>query len=236
MNELTSLGILRFTKKEWALNTASGLIYFGPAEKYRTCEDLPGVYDPNEGRIFSYRKNRDGNKEGKKIEVNISSDNSLPSEGWFDITNLVNHFDVSNGSDDYWISCWYHLAIDLNDIENELNKINAKLNDMAREFGESMLFIRQEDIDKFVNILNGKIDSPIHHSKVMYTDEIIKINKFSKLTKFSYQNEYRFVIDGKPKNSDDNKIVDCSDNLDGIVKIIKKLIIKNGILYYLPDT
>ncbi|MRT05280.1 hypothetical protein [Ewingella americana] len=230
MSNKTFVGIVRFTSHQYANDLVSGQVYFGAAENYRHREDgiyMQGIADFNESCIACYRSDRDFEPPILKFRI-PNSDGSIP-DTFFSLKG-IKKLDVKMGTDDHWLSCWYSLFIDEDDIEHDVNNIQEDMDKMRNEFGTTAVFIFKDDIAKFVEILNEKVD--VHYGFVGYTKNHMECNVFKKRYEFKYQKEFRFVISGCPPRSKENKLVTLDDSVDGLLKIVNKLMFKDGTVYY----
>ena len=173
------IGLIKFFRNEDFLDKlCSGLFYCNSPEEYRL-NNQEGIGDPMESCIHSYRLSR--NDSEIVLEIN--------GHALTGVERLTLH---NSNNRDSWLHCWFELRIPSD--QEALDSLNANIERMKKEFGDNFAFIPAPKLKPLVELIQKHSEHPLYCDSVKYSSNSSDWGNLCKSTKFSYQNEYRFLF------------------------------------------
>ncbi len=219
-----TVGFLKFFKDRGKLDSMlNGLFYCNTPEYYRT-SGHEGVSDVNESCNHAYR--RDRNDEPVKLTLN-----GIELE---ELTALTIH---NNGIKDKYLHCWFAIRIPQNN--KELDALTSNIKRMRKEFGNNYAFIKRNNLIALVNRLKQYTTEKIDFGNIKYSDDKMEWSVVCKSHRYSYQQEFRFII-GDCNHTDTMPLkIECKIGFTDLIEVNQAIQIldnKTGHVWFHLDT
>ncbi|EIX6431195.1 hypothetical protein MKU92_000012 [Salmonella enterica] len=174
-----------FSTEEYKQAFLDGQIFCNTPAYYRK-SNKEGVGDRCESAIYSYYN---GSEPDDDITFEIGLGNKI-GENKLNNKDLISCVFRKSGDVDSWLNCWYILEERTTLEHDTINKLER----MLSEFGEHVLLLKVDNFDEFLKRLKKYSTKDLKYCAVQYTDNPFKISKYCKLSRYSYQNEFRFMF------------------------------------------
>jgi len=207
------IGILKFFSNESILDALiSGTLYCNTPEYYRLSK-LEGVSDLNESCLFSFRPER--GDDDISLEINGKK-----------ISNIKRMTAHNPGLREGWLHCWMAIESPRNDDKLETLKID--ISRLQKEFGPHYVFISNDKIESFLNIIKALFaEHYVASKKVVYSEKATDWSPSCKAISYSYQRELRFIIGECEKNHVDPLVRTYAGGFSQCIQKDPEIIIRN---------
>lgn len=174
-----------FSTAEYKQAFLDGQIFCNTPAYYRKANNV-GVGDRCESAIYSHYNG-------------FEPDDNIRCEMWFgqkmgknklDLRNCIDFILRQAGEVDAWLNCWYLLEV----TTTAPNSLTGNLERMLKEFGEHTVLLKMDKFVEFTQRIKKHSTKSVEFCHVTYTDNPLEISKSCKLSRFSYQNEFRFMF------------------------------------------
>jgi hypothetical protein len=185
--------LLKFTTDEYFQGITDGQLFFSKASEFIT-HATQGIQGDKNEFINMYLSTKEC-----KVELLLGPDKDNPIHK-LDASKIAKFMSIRGGQDNHkFIFCC--TGIHYRDLETMKG---MKLDQRFREFGNRVIVVTdfKQFIDRITKAANN-IGAELEHRRVEYkkSETLVGLTPFNKLDKFSWQYEYRFILELPESNS-----------------------------------
>ncbi|MCK8586381.1 hypothetical protein LNQ51_16140 [Yersinia ruckeri] len=185
LNQPNKLLVKFFAKSEYKQAFLNGQVFCSTPAYYRKANKV-GVADRCESAIYSHYNGFEPDDDirlaiglGKKFGVNK-----------INLKDCISFILRQAREVDSWLNCWYLLDL----TTTTPNSLADNLDRMLKEFGEHTVLLDMDNFGEFLQRIKKHSTKAVDFCTVQYTENPFEISKYRKLSRYSYQKEFRFMF------------------------------------------
>lgn len=195
------IGLFKFFRERSHLDQfLEGTLYCNTPEYYRQSA-APGVSDRNDSCLISVRKTRGDSPFQMEIEGQHAGE----------VSDMIVRF----GRKDGWLNCWAKVILPQYDTEFE--SLEQDFQRMQQEFGPHYVFVHAGQAETMVRSMASAVKRLECKGVTYYRNAYFGSSLFYKSHVFSYQREYRIVLDECDSASTKPRIINVKGGFKDIV-------------------